>query len=172
MMYNQNTRRGFTLIELLVVVLIIGVLAAIAVPQYQFAVDKSRVARYLTRIKDLVNAQHVYFLANGVYVCDMRKLDIDLTKLCTLAGTEYNELRSCEGGLWGVNARATRNEDGDCSVWAISLYYCEKGSICYHGTDATEKHFDLWFSINDGSVKSCSSFSTRGHRLCKWLKPT
>ena len=198
MMYSPNTRRGFTqscfllhlrekgpaggrmrgnlaaftLIELLVVVLIIGILAAVAVPQYQFAVDKSRVARYLTKIKDLVKAQQVYFLANGAYVCDMRKLDIDLTNLCNLAGTEYNELRACDAGQWGVNVRSNgRNADGDCSVYAISLYYCEKGSDCFHGTDRTEMHFDLWFNINNGSVISCSPFSTRGQKLCKWLKP-
>lgn len=56
---------GFTLIELLVVVLIIGILAAIAVPQYTKAVEKARVAEALTTGRSLVNAIKVAQLANG-----------------------------------------------------------------------------------------------------------
>ena len=69
---------AFTLIELLVVVLIIGILAAVAVPQYQKAVMKSRFATIKNLTKSLANAEEVYYLANGSYTPDVRKLDIDI----------------------------------------------------------------------------------------------
>ena len=63
----MKSNKAFTLIELLVVVLIIGILAAIAVPQYQKAVEKSRVTQALAFMKTLYQEQQIYFLANGDY---------------------------------------------------------------------------------------------------------
>ena len=70
--------KAFTLIELLVVVLIIGILAAVALPQYQVAVRKARAVQLRARADALYKGASAYEMATGEWPTDVRELDIDI----------------------------------------------------------------------------------------------
>ena len=75
----MKNNKGFTLIELLVVVLIIGILAAIALPQYFKAVEKARGAEALSLLGALAGAQQRYYLTHDDYATTLGVLDLDFT---------------------------------------------------------------------------------------------
>lgn len=70
-------KKGFTLVELLVVVLIVGILSAAALPQYQKAVAKSRFSQLATAGKSLKDAMELYYMANGSYPWRWSELDVE-----------------------------------------------------------------------------------------------
>lgn len=75
---NIKKNAAFTLIELLVVVLIIGILSAVALPQYTKAVARSRASEAWLNGTALAQAQQRYYLANGNYTLDLDSLDIQV----------------------------------------------------------------------------------------------
>lgn len=116
-----TTARGFTLIELLVVVLIIGILASVAVPQYTKAVEKSRAAGVIQKVKSLQNAVDMYLLAN----------DWPTVQFTNLSGTSGRENLDIS---FKANATMKRSGLAVSSYMVFDDYYfyvvCER-DVCY-----------------------------------------
>ena len=73
-------KKGFTLIELLVVVLIIGILSAVALPQYTKAVNRAKAVEAWTVMNAIANAQEIYYLANDKFG-SREELDIEIPEM-------------------------------------------------------------------------------------------
>ncbi|MBR3631704.1 MAG: prepilin-type N-terminal cleavage/methylation domain-containing protein [Elusimicrobiaceae bacterium] len=113
---NKDTFRathcvGFTLIELLVVVLIIGILSAIALPQYTKAVQKADLAKMQVLLKSVVTAQQAYYLENGSYATTLDELGLDLP----VTGT-------CSAHLWSTGNGYKIGPEGFC-LQLLTLTY-------------------------------------------------
>lgn len=64
----QNKRKGFTLIELLIVVVIIGILAAIAIPKFAATKDKAKLSSVKTDVRNIMSLMEGYSSDSGKYV--------------------------------------------------------------------------------------------------------
>ena len=93
---NKNLKQGFTLLELLVVVLIIGILAAIALPQYKKVVAKARAVEAIMTLKSITDAQERYALANNNYTNDLEELDISVNPDGTYFTFACKDNRTCQ----------------------------------------------------------------------------
>ena len=126
-------KKAFTLLELLVVVLIIGILAAIALPQYNKAVWKSRFVQAKTIAKNIANSEEVYFTANGQYTNNFTDLDVDLSP------NSYNDKQDTAYFNWGncllnVGTNDERRREVQCFIYKNGKSYLRYVLEFYGGT--------------------------------------
>ena len=125
----KMNKKGFTLIELLVVVLIIGILAAIALPQYFKAVERSRASEALILFGTIAGAEQRYYLLKSDYTTDFGELDIDFKNNLgsdVTSGSSFNT-QSFTITLESDQVKATRT-NGKYKDYTLTRNY-ESGAI-------------------------------------------
>ncbi len=140
------SKNGFTLIELLVVVLILGILAAIALPQYQKAVLRARVAEVKVTLKSLVEAGDLWLLRTGQTGMFPINDELDIQ----WPESPYWDFDWDDGDNTGLSACAFPKQDG----WGNLL-------VCYTSNRmVTDDLAGKWW---------CSASDEQGSRTCQKL---
>lgn len=159
-------KAGFTLIELLVVVLIIGILSAVALPQYETAVMKSRFATVLQTVTAFKTAEEAYFMANGAYTSgDPSKLDLSFDNC------RYNSDTLVCDNYFFMDPLMGGGEVTDPASAHLRISYCpgvtSNYSACYAQADY---NYWIWLdnSTNPGK-RECVGQTEKGIRFCKTL---
>ena len=149
----MTNKKGFTLIELLVVVLIIGILAAIALPQYKQAVDRTELSKLQTYAKSLSDAYSRYYLAGNKFAN---------------SGTEYFDYMDVdfpyEKRKGGYGYRCRINADNYCCIAPMYSHsiWCGK----------TNYRFGIWINSITTSPKVwcvAKQDDPRALKLCEKL---
>ena len=150
-MYFNQAKQGFTLIELLVVVLIIGILAAVAIPQYQKAVLKSRLVQMVVWMDNLKKGAELYYLANNAYPTDLRDMDVDLN------AKEYKNSVSISTGV----PAAFFDDTTECMVHQDSAACRSKDFylLRYHNHSSSEPKGIMCLGWNPMAEAVCKSSS-------------
>ena len=142
--------KAFTLIELLVVVLIIGILAAVALPQYRKAVEKTRAVEAQTNLAALVTAEKVYKIANGTATDKLDELDIQLsgsynTSTKRLVSKYFSYYANVSPSGIGFEAVATRIDNGQNDL-KYYIYFASDSKYHCVATHADARWFCEFFT--------------------------
>ena len=168
--YKGNS--AFTLIELLVVVLIIGILAAVALPQYQKAVLKSRLAALKPMVSSIAQAADVAYMARGTYPWqELDTLDVSIPFTGEISCTNlYCSVSVSEHVTCFVGENHASSKTVQCIDDSIGINYT-KYSVYSTNTDVADKFMccgynDLAKRICQEDVRNTTAFWTTNEYVC------
>ncbi len=153
----KNRARGFTLIELLVVVLIVGILAAVAVPQYQKAVEKSRLAEVWANLSALHQAVTVKEIeSKGTDIWQNNQGPLLSALDVTLPG-----LVNCYSGASGSDCSVACPSSGwtNCA-YSVGQYYTGGRFARLFAFTRTKDNTEFWLGIGENGQKMCGDSGT------------
>src|ERR1700722_14979691 len=101
-----SNRKGFTLIELLIVVLIIGILAAIAIPKFASTKSKAYKTAMIEDLHQLVTAEESYF-SDSSYYANMTQLNTGTTRFQSSQGVNAPTITT-GAGYWAATVTHTQ----------------------------------------------------------------
>ena len=171
-MEKQN--KGFTLIELLVVVLIIGILAAIALPQYNKAVEKTRIAAALAVMDGIKKSMDVWVLEKGYPTSgsDLFLWTDDFTESAVRRKAETTiDVRSgldcsgdvCTDGTFLYGASCSHGAAYACNVFAWRSMAAYDGEGDYELAMRRGRNSETWEYL-------CTYLDASGERACNTLQ--
>ena len=134
---HMPTTAGFTLIELLVVVLIIGILAAAALPSYRVAVGTSRVATMYAFMRAVDQAQQHFYMQTNRYATNFDSLVIALPsgfKRINSSRISNNDMSCYIMTMWGPSSISIKCEERKNAV-TIEKYHKHTFYICWAARD-------------------------------------
>ena len=140
--------RGFTLIELLVVVLIIGILASVALPQYQKAIDKTRLSEAFILGRHIQQREYLYHLENGFYAKSFEDLQMEVPG-------GYKMYKGLEHTLTGKNG-------------SIQLETAPNNRVLFYYYVGRKLTLAMDFKFSSGKI-TCISYTDYGKQLCQSL---
>jgi len=111
MVAQRQNKRGFTLIELLIVVVIIGILAAIAIPKFQGTKGKANAAALKSDLRNLSTAEEAYMFDNNMYTAVVSDLSFKLSPGVVLSIT------TATASGWGASATHPASYPLTCALF-------------------------------------------------------
>ena len=166
----MNNQKAFTLIELLVVVLIIGILAAVALPQYKLAVAKSRLASIKPMLFALKNAEEMYYMANGDYAYSLTNIELDIDNNCTVTYTPDATAMRCGDNYFNLDVLATKSYNNNAN-YSRALYCPGKNNTWNNCIANYDFEYRVWQTHSAKPDQTeCIGRTDFGTKFCKTVQ--